>query len=183
MTETILVNQKNQLEKLEHRIDSGLMNAAKYISSIIISLKEIQENKLYLLRNCRSIREYILTMDYPKKLSLHISNIFLKMQIYDYCLENNLEYPTVNREIGESKLKVLVQTKKKIGDDITLFDLKNHSIADLEKKFRAKPDSPKEESPEPAKEPDIIIKRENVKKVEYDTENDRMVITFYKGKM
>ena len=136
MNEVILINQKNQLEKLEHRIDNNLNNAAKNLSGIIITLKEIQQNKLYILRNCRSIREYILKMDYPGKLNIHISNIFLKMQIYDYCLENNLEYPNVHREIGESKLKVLVQTKKKIGDDITLFDLKNHSIADLEKKFR-----------------------------------------------
>lgn len=80
----LLINQKSQLEKLEHRIDAGLINAAKHLSNIIISLKEIEENKLYLLRNCRSIRNYILTMEYPKKLNLHISNIFLKMQIFDY---------------------------------------------------------------------------------------------------
>ena len=42
---------------------------------------------------------------------------------------------------------------------------------------------PKSESPEPEKEPDIIIKRKDVKKVEYDTENDMMIVYFYKGKM
>lgn len=69
------------------------------------------------------------------------------------------------REIGESKLKVLVQTKKKIGDDITLFDLKNHSIADLEKKFREKPDDADDSAVrEKAVEPDIVIKRADVKK-------------------
>ena len=181
----LIINQKSQLEKLEHKIDASLINAAKYLSNIIMSLKEIHESKLYILRNYRSIREYILKMDYPKKLNIHISNIFLKMQILDYCKENALDYVNAGREIGESKLKVLVQTKKKIGDDITLFDFKNHSITDLEKKFRDKPDSEATDSivPGAVEESDVIIKRKDVKKVEYDVENDRMVVTFYKGRM
>ncbi|HBD94711.1 MAG: hypothetical protein A2015_07080 [Spirochaetes bacterium GWF1_31_7] len=63
--------------------------------------------------------------------------------------------------------------------------MKNHSIVDLEKKFREKPDSSATDSiiHEKQAEPDIIIKRSDVKKIEYDVENDRMVVTFYKGKM
>jgi len=51
VSEVILLNQKSQLEKLEHKIDASLINAAKYLGSIIVSLKEIQDSKLYIIRN------------------------------------------------------------------------------------------------------------------------------------
>ena len=132
---TIAESQRTTLEKLEHRINLGIKNTAQNMASILLSLKDIRDNKYYLLRNCKSLRDYIIKMDYMKRLNLHISNIFIKLQVIDYGIKHNLEYQDI-QNIGEAKVKLLVQTDKEIGKDITVEDLKKKKLIELEYDFR-----------------------------------------------
>lgn len=122
---------RKTLDKLEHRINRGAQNIVGGIDEIITVLHEIKEQKLFMLRGCKSIREYILALELPERINLHISSIFMKLQILDYASKHELDFKTV-REIGEAKFKTIVQAGAKINEDVTLEDLKKKRLYEIE---------------------------------------------------
>ncbi len=173
----VVENQRASLEKLEHRINLSIRNAAQNMANILIALKEIRDNKYYLLRNCRSLREYIIKMDYMKRLNLHISSIFLKLQLIDYGNKYQLDYFDI-QDIGEAKMKLLVQTDKEIGKDITVDELKKKKLIELENNFRSRNvSSDTTDSPERKK---IIFDIEHFKEVLINDKDQEIIIKINK---
>jgi hypothetical protein len=131
VSEGKIIESRKTLDKLEHKINLGIKSISNGIGNIIEALNEIEKHKLYLLTGSKTIRDYILKQEYPMKLNLHISSIFLKLQIMKYAEGYQIDYGTV-QDIGEGKFKLLVQKKAELGKDITLEELKKKRTIEIE---------------------------------------------------
>lgn len=184
--EIIAEDSRKALDKLEHKIHNGIAQVNNGVENIITALYEIKEKKLFLLKGAKTIREYILSLNLPQRLNLHISSIFLKLQIRDYAKSYSLNYQAV-KEIGETKFKVLVQTEAKLHEDVTLEGLKKMRLVELEHHLRGGKKS-SEAQATPEKEPEekedlatLPIRIDHVKRVSVDDKREVLTIQLNKG--
>ena len=181
---------RKTLDKLEHRIQRGVQSIGSGVDEIITDLYEIKAKKLYLLRGCKSIREYILELKLPERINLHISSIFMKLQILDFASQHSLDFKTV-REIGEAKFKAVVQAGAKINEDVTLEDLKKKRLYEITHMVNGGRKSNQAETTEKAdqvqesdekKEDEFLpINLTHVKKFRVDAKYETITIQLNKG--
>ena len=111
---------KKKIELFKGRIDTAIVNLKEHMERVIADLYIIRKEKLYFFDRCRSLKEFIYTNGYDKKLGIKYQTIQARMIAIEYAEAHGIEEGDVK---DRSNFKMLLIKRTGANDRKKIIDL------------------------------------------------------------